>query len=112
MRVTGGPFDPNVGTLDKLRNLAGAAARGHFRKLNSEVRRAREEIQTSPPVRRDPGERQKQPEPATPDHEFSPIITGLHDKSKRRSQKFPANTPSGQGFGGLAVQGGVGAHKT
>lgn len=111
---------PNIELMGKVRDLAAVLNRiGGMTKQNqeahgSELRWSKDTIEYGPPRRKRPTDRA--PKAITSEHSdmaVSPILTGLHDKSKRRSQRAGSAAPVGsdQAFAGGWGHG-VGAHIT
>ena len=111
---------PNIELIGKLRDVAAIMNQmGGMTKQNQEIRGSelnwvKDSIQYGPPYKNRPTDRA--PKAITSEHSdmaVSPILTGLHDKDKRRSQRAGSANPVGsdQAFAGGWGHG-VGAHIT
>ena len=110
--LSGGPYQTNPAMIDKMRDLAAIVNR--VQKINSEVRRLQDSVEyASPPVRTRPKQREGRADVLTPEHEVSPVWTGLHDKDKRQRHRMRTPGSTGRGMGGIRATGAsVGAHRT
>ena len=120
MLLSGGPYQTNPEMISKMRDLAAIVNRIHMldknaQPANSDMKRLQDSIEyASPPVRNRPKERQGRADVLTPEHEVSPVITGLHDKDKRQPHRMrtPGSTGARTAGGGSPSTSGTGAHRT
>ncbi len=119
MITAGGPYQTNPAMIGKMRDLASIMMRirdvaKNAQPANSDLKRLQDSIEyASPPVRKRPMEREGKADILTPEHDVSPIITGLHDKNKRQRHRMRTPGSTGAGFGGFRATGAsVGAHRT
>jgi len=119
MILSGGPYQTNPAMIDKMRDLAAIVNRIHTigknaQKANSEVRRLQDSWEyASPPVRRRLKEREGRADILSPEHEVSPVWTGLHNRNARQRHRMRTPGSTGAGMGGFRATGAsVGAHRT